>query len=355
MATRSSISPRRFRRQLQRINKHIDWLIVGLLLCILLASFFPAKGSFATGMHYASKVFLFLLFFFYGAKLAPRETLLGLKNWRLHAVIFCFTFILFPIIGVGLKYATIGWLGQGLALGLLYLTLVPGTVQSSIAFTSVAHGNVAGAIVASSLSNILGVFLTPLLVMLTMATTGDVHITGRSILDIFLQILLPFIIGQLLHKYLGPGLNRHPILTKTVDRGTIWINVYTAFSQAVVEGVWMRVTALHLLALVGICIAVVSLVLVLSWCMAKGLGFNREDCIAAQFCGSKKSLSSGIAMGAVLFAGSTGELSAGILMLPLMLFHLFQLLICAVLAGRYGRQWEREHTHAHANDQGAAQ
>ena len=142
-------------------------------------------------MHYASKVFLFLLFFFYGAKLAPRETLLGLKNWRLHAVIFCFTFILFPIIGVGLKYATIGWLGQGLALGLLYLTLVPGTVQSSIAFTSVAHGNVAGAIVASSLSNILGVFLTPLLVMLTMATTGDVHITGRSILDIFLQILLP--------------------------------------------------------------------------------------------------------------------------------------------------------------------
>lgn len=117
----------------------------------------------------------------------------------------------------------------------------------------------------------------------------------------------------------------------------------------------MRVTALHLLALVGICIAVVSLVLVLSWCMAKGLGFNREDCIAAQFCGSKKSLSSGIAMGAVLFAGSTGELSAGILMLPLMLFHLFQLLICAVLAGRYGRQWEREHTHAHANDQGAAQ
>lgn len=264
MATRSSISPSRFRRQLQRINKHIDWLIVGLLLCILLASFFPAKGSFATGMHYASKVFLFLLFFFYGAKLAPRETLLGLKNWRLHAVIFCFTFILFPIIGVGLKYATIGWLGQGLALGLLYLTLVPGTVQSSIAFTSVAHGNVAGAIVASSLSNILGVFLTPLLVMLTMATTGDVHITGRSILDIFLQILLPFIIGQLLHKYLGPGLNRHPILTKTVDRGTIWINVYTAFSQAVVEGVWMRVTALHLLALVGICIAVVSLVLVLS-------------------------------------------------------------------------------------------
>ena len=184
---------------------------------------------------------------------------------------------------------------------------MPGTVQSSIAFTSVAHGNVAGAIVASSLSNILGVFLTPLLVMLTMATTGDVHITGRSILDIFLQILLPFIIGQLLHKYLGPGLNRHPILTKTVDRGTIWINVYTAFSQAVVEGVWMRVTALHLLALVGICIAVVSLVLVLSWCMAKGLGFNREDCIAAQFCGSKKSLSSGIAMGCLLYTSDAAD------------------------------------------------
>lgn len=343
MATPRSSSPSRFRLTLQRINKHIDWLIVGLLACILLATAFPAKGDFAIGMHYVSKVFLFLLFFFYGAKIAPRETLMGLRNWRLHVIITCFTFVVFPIIGIGLKYATIGWLGQGLALGLLYLTLVPGTVQSSIAFTSVAHGNVAGAIVSASMSNVLGVFLTPLLVMLTMATTGDVHITGRSILDIFLQILLPFIIGQLLHKRLGPVLSRHPILTKTIDRGTIWVNVYTAFSEAVVEGVWKRVTMLHLLGLVGICIVVVSLVLTLSWLLARALGFDRGDRIAAQFCGSKKSLSSGIAMGAVLFAGVGNGLSAGMLMLPLMLFHLFQLLICAVLAGRYGRQWERAH------------
>lgn len=343
MPTPRSSSPSQFRIVLQRINKHIDWLIVGLLACIALASFFPAKGDFAVGMHYVSKVFLFLLFFFYGAKLAPRETLTGLRNWKLHLVITSFTFVVFPLIGIGLKYATMDWLGQGLALGLLYLTLVPGTVQSSIAFTSVAHGNVAGAIVSSSLSNVLGVFLTPLLVMLTMATTGDVHITGHSILDIFLQILLPFIIGQLLHKQLGPVLQRHPILTKTVDRGTIWVNVYTAFSEAVVEGVWERVTVTHLLELIGICIAVVSLVLTLSWLLARALGFNRGDRIAAQFCGSKKSLSSGIAMGAVLFAGVGNGLSAGMLMMPLMLFHLFQLLICAVLASRYGRQWEKAH------------
>ncbi|MFY9190424.1 MAG: bile acid:sodium symporter family protein [Lawsonella sp.] len=330
---------------LQRVTQRIDWLIVGLLVAILLASLLPARGDFATAVGWISKVFLFLLFFVYGAKLAPSETLTGLRNWKLHVTITTFTFVVFPLFGVALRYATEPLFGQGLALGILYLTLVPSTVQSSIAFTSVAHGNVAGAIVSASFSNILGVFLTPLLVALTMATTGDVHISGSMVLNIVVQILLPFILGQLLHKYIGGWIVRHPLINKTIDRGTIWLIVYSSFSDAVVGGVWKQVTGIHLLEVVLISVALVSLVLVLTWLVSGWLNFPRRDRIAIQFCGSKKSLSTGVAMGSVLFAG-VASLNIGMLLLPLMIFHLFQLLLCAVLASRYGRKWEAAHATA---------
>ena len=327
---------------LQRVTKRIDWLIVGLLLAILLASLVPARGDVATGIGWLSKVFLFLLFFVYGAKLAPAETLTGLKNWKLHLTITTFTFMVFPLFGLALRYATEPLVGQGLALGLLYLTLVPSTVQSSIAFTSVAHGNVAGAIVSASFSNVAGVVLTPLLVALTMATTGDVHISGGMILNIVVQILLPFVLGQLLHRYIGGWIVRHPLINKAIDRGTSWIIVYSSFSEAVVGGVWQQVTGIHLLEVVLLSVALVSLVLLLTWMVSGWLKFDRRDRIAIQFCGSKKSLSTGVAMGSVLFA-EVASLNIGMLLLPLMIFHLFQLLVCAVLASRYGRKWEAAH------------
>ena len=167
-----------------------DPLIVMIVIAVIIAIFLPARGAFAEGFGIATKIAIGLLFFLYGSRLSPREALDGLKNWRLHLTILALTFVLFPIIGLALK--PLDWvLAPGLYLGILYMTLVPSTVQSSVNFTSIAHGNVAGSIVSASASNLLGIVITPVLVMLLMATGDGVKVDGSVFLDISIQLLLP--------------------------------------------------------------------------------------------------------------------------------------------------------------------
>ena len=176
-------------------NKRPDPLITLILLAVLLATFFPARGDFAEWFSVATKIAIALLFFLYGARLSTKEALTGLKHWRLHLTILAFTFVVFPLIGIALRPAT-AVLSPDIYLGILYLTLVPSTVQSSVAFTSVARGNVAGAIVSASASNLVGVVATPALVMLLMSSGSGIKIDGSVFADIAIQLLLPFIVGQ---------------------------------------------------------------------------------------------------------------------------------------------------------------
>lgn len=274
-----------------------------------------------------------LLFFLYGARLSPSETWVGLKHWRLHLVILAFTYLVFPLTGWVVAAVTRPLLGEGLGLGILFLSLVPSTVQSSIAFTSIAGGNVAGAIVSASASNILGVFLTPVLVWLLMSSTGEVSFTLGTVFAIIAQIFLPFVAGQLSRPWTAGFVSRHPEL-KLVDRGSIVLVVFSAFSAGMTEGMWAHTGWLQLGVLTLVCIVGVVAMLALTWWVAIRLGFNRADAIAIQFCGTKKSLASGLPMAGVLFAGQP----LGLLMLPLVLFHQIQLMICSVLAERYARQ-----------------
>jgi sodium/bile acid cotransporter 7 len=256
-----------------------------------------------------------------------------LKHWRLHLTILAFTYVVFPLIGLTAVFLTRNVLDPGLASGLLYLSLVPSTVQSSIAFTSIAKGNVAGAVVSASASNILGVFLTPLLVWALMTGTGRVAFTTSTIVEIFAQLLLPFVLGQLSRRWTAGFVSAHPQL-KLVDRTSIILVVYSAFSAGIREGMWSQTSWPALLVLVGVLLVILALMLALTWWMARRLGFNRADAIAIQFCGTKKSLASGLPMAGVLFAGAP----VGLLMLPLMLFHQAQLMACSALAARYGRE-----------------
>lgn len=316
--------------------RRCDWLVVGVIVAILLASLAPARGQVAHGLHHGAFAMLCVLFFLYGVKLSPRETLLGLRNKRLHLTIAAFTFLVFPLCGLAARYALAPFIGTTLALGILYLTLVPSTVQSSIAFTHMAGGNMAGAIVSASMSNMAGVVLTPLLVALTMGTGGDITISGSSFFRICSHILLPFLLGQICHRWLAGWVVRRAVLTRLVDRGTIWLIVYTSFSDAVIGGVWHHVTPVFLAGLAVGCLLGVCGMLAASWAVTGLMGMPREDRIAVQFCGSKKSLTTGVAMGTVLFA-HMGGVFCGQVMLPLMVFHLLQLIVCAILAGRYAR------------------
>ncbi|MFT4109748.1 bile acid:sodium symporter family protein [Propionicimonas sp.] len=310
----------------------IDRFLLAIVSAAVLASLFPAAGFWADALDVATTIAIALLFFLYGARLSPAETLAGLKHWRLHLTILAFTYVLFPLVGLAIVAATGAVVGPGLSTGLLYLTLVPSTVQSSIAFTSIAKGNVAGAVVSASASNILGVFLTPLLCWLLLSRTGRVEFTTSTILDILLQLFVPFVLGQLCRRWIGGFVKAHPEL-KLVDRGSIVLVVYSAFSTGMREGMWTQTSWASLLVVLGVCVLVLGIMLGLTWWTARRLGFDRADAIAIQFCGTKKSLASGLPMAGVIFAGQP----VGLLILPLVLFHQAQLMACSALAGRYAR------------------
>lgn len=310
----------------------IDRFLVAILAAALTASVFPATGAAVPIVEGATTAAIALLFFLYGARLHPRQALAGLAHWRLHLTILAFTYAVFPLAGLALA-VTVPWLvNPAVYAGLLYLTLVPSTVQSSIAFTSIARGNVPGAIVSASASNLIGVVLTPALAWALMSTSGQARISGSAILDIVGQLLLPFVLGQLSRRWTADFVARHTWL-KLVDRGSIVLVVYAAFSAGMREDMWSQVGLVDLLTLLAVCLVLLSGMLSLTWFVARRLGFNREDAIAIQFCGTKKSLASGLPMATVLFAGQP----LGLLMLPLMVFHQAQLMACSALAARYAR------------------
>ena len=311
----------------------IDYFLLAIIAAAVVATFLPASGVGATALSWATKVAIFCLFFLYGARLHPKEALAGLKHWRLHLTILAFTFVAFPLLGLAIAQLPPAIISSALIPGLLYVTLCPSTVQSSINFTSIAHGNVAGAIVSASASNLLGVFLTPLLAIALMNTSGQAQVGFGAIGDLMLQILLPFVLGQLSRRWSADFVAKHKKL-KLFDQASIVLVVYAAFSEGVREGIWTMVSLPDIVALIAVCLVMLVVMLWLTWVVARRLKFNRADAIAIQFCGTKKSLATGLPMATVLFAGSP----IGLIMLPLMVFHQAQLMACSWLATRYARE-----------------
>lgn len=318
-----------------------DNFTLALLATVLAASLFPCTGRSAQVFNGVTTFAIGLLFFLHGAKL-PRETLLaGVRHWRLHLTVLACTFALFPLLGLALKPLLLPLVTPELYLGILFVCVLPSTVQSSIAFTSVARGNVAAAVCSATTSNLLGIFLTPALVALMVVTQEAGTSSLDSVIRIGLQLLLPFIAGQIARKWIAHWVHRRQIMLRIVDQGSILLVVYTAFSEAVGQGLWTQLPPLALGGLCVLCGILLALVLGLSTLAARRLGFNKEDEIAIVFCGSKKSLASGIPMAKVLFAGHT----VGAIVLPLMVFHQIQLMVCAVLAQRYAARRKDKSPH----------
>lgn len=306
----------------------IDPFILSLIATVALAALLPVSGGAAHVASGASTGAVSLLFFLYGARLSTREAMDGLRHWRLHVTVLACTFVLFPLLGLAARGLVPGVLTPDLYHGFLFLCLVPSTIQSSIAFTSIAGGNVPAAICAGSFSSLAGIFVTPLLAALLLGGSGG-GVSADSMVKIALQLLAPFVAGQLLRRWVGGFLTRHKKVLGLVDRGSILLVVYTAFSEGMVRGIWHQVSPARLGVLLLAEAVLLAVMLAVSWYGAKRLGFDRGDRIAIQFAGSKKSLASGLPMASVLFGAQ-----ASLAVLPLMLFHQMQLMVCAVLAKR---------------------
>lgn len=313
-----------------------DWYLILIILMAFLASVLPARGEAADIAGWVTKIAIGVVFFLHGARLSREAVIRGFTHWRLHLLILAATFALFPILCLGLA-ALPPWITPPeLGAGLILLGCLPSTIQSSIAFVGVARGNVPAAVAAASASNMLGVFLTPLLVGLLMHAEGGV--SPGAFWSIVLQLLVPFVAGQVLRPWIGDFVAARAKLLGKFDRGTILLVVYVAFSGAVVEGVWSRLSALDLVRLLVICLVLLAAVLVITAYAARLLGFDKADEIAVVFCGSKKSLASGAPIASALFTPAV----AGVALIPLMIFHQIQLMACAAIAQRYAQRPDTE-------------
>jgi sodium/bile acid cotransporter 7 len=316
-----------------------DAFTAWLLCSVALASVLPCQGQAAVVFGHVTTVAIGLLFFLHGAKLSREAMLSGLTNWRLHLVVLASTFVMFPLLGLAMKPLVTSVLPPELYVGILFLCTLPSTVQSSIAFTSVARGNVAAAVCSASASNFVGIFVTPLLVgtLIVQGASAPGGSTLQAVLSIVEQLLLPFLAGQFLRPWIGTWVDRHKPMLKIVDQGSILLVVYTAFSESVNEGLWHKLSLPTLIGLGVLCCVLLAIALGLATFASRRLGFSREDEITIVFCGSKKSLSSGVPMAKVLFAPG----ALGMVILPVMLFHQIQLMVCAVLAARWARRQEQ--------------
>lgn len=320
-----------------RFIPRIDPFLVWLTMAVVLASLLPARGSAGDLFWLLSKAAIVLLFFLHGAKLSRAAILQGLGNWRLHLATLGTTFVLFPALGLATAALASDWIDPLLVSGVLFLTLLPSTVQSSIALVSVARGNVAAAVCSASLSNMLGILLTPLLVALLMATGKTQQgFDWNAVKTITVQLLLPFIAGHLLRPWIGAWVERNKKLLLPVDRGAIILVVYSAFSAAVVGGIWSRVDAPDLALLIVVSAVILALVMLADMALARAMGMPREDRIVLLFCGSQKSLVTGVPMAGALFAPA----QVGMVILPLMIFHQLQLFVCAWIAARLAAEPE---------------
>lgn len=317
-----------------------DNFVLTLLGVVALAAVLPVHGDGAQAVKWLTNVAVAGLFFLHGTKLSREAVVAGLLHWRLHLLVFATTFMVFPLLGLVLRPVFEPMIGPTLYFGVLFVCALPSTVQSSIAFTSVARGNVAAAMCSASTSNIAGIALTPLLVALLTAGGAGGSAAGamswNAAFGIVGLLLLPFVAGQVAQRWIGGWVARRKGVLKYFDQGSILLVVYSAFSEATVEGLYRQVDLATLGWLLLICALLLGIVMPALMFTSRRLGFSREDEIAIVFCGSKKTLASGVPMAQILFVGQP----VGLIVLPLMLFHQLQLMVCASLARRYAQRHE---------------
>ena len=304
-----------------------------LIITILIASFLPVSGDNAKIAEIISQIGIFSLFFLNGVRLPRREVVEGVRNWRLQGCIYIWVFGIMPLIGYIFSRLSVNFIPETLALGLLFLGVLPSTVQSATAYNSLANGNVTASVIASALLNLTGVVVTPLL-FAALASASGVVISLESFYRICLILLLPFFLGQVMQNYLGELLGKRKTLVTYMDRGAIAIAVYVAFSGAVVAGIWTRITPSEFATLFAVLAIFLSLAFTGSWIMSGLMGFMINDRKAILFAGAHKSLAIGAPLAAILFPPET----AGVILLPILIYHLAQLIVSAPIASRLAQK-----------------
>ena len=328
------------KRWLQTVKAQADWFLGGMVMAMLVATVAPDVGRSGGWLQLDrwSDIGIFALFFLHGIGLSTDSLRSGASRWRLHLLVQACTYVMFPVWWLILSWTLGGLISHELLMGFFFLAVLPSTVSSSVAMTAMARGNVAGAVLNATLSTLLGVFLTPLLVGLMMGGPGGEAGTmdlGGTMLKVAQLLLLPFALGQFMRRWWGGWFARYKKFTSIFDRSVILVLVWSSFSDAVHGGLWSQHGWVVLLqTFIGAALFLFPM-LWLTRRLARALKFELGDEIVAVFCGSKKTLASGMPMAKLLFGSSAG---LGMIVLPIMFYHQLQLLVCTIMARRYAQQ-----------------
>lgn len=316
----------------------IDPFLVGMIVAVALAWVFPDPGAQGGALHpeLLTKLGVALIFFFHGMALSFTALKAGTLQWRLHLIVQVCTYVLFPALGLLFLFPMRERMSADLQLGFFYLCVLPSTVSSSVALTAAARGNVPAALFNATLSSLLGVFLTPMWISLKLTTTGQSLPLGSVLLDLFLWLVLPLLAGQVMRRWLAEWASRNKRLIYLVDRGTILLLVYTSFCDSVKWGVWSQHGSSSVLYAFAGSLLLFSAMFAVVNAVCVRMRLSTPDLIAAVFCGSKKTLASGVPMAQLIFGSSNPALS--LILLPIMIYHPLQLIICGALANRWARR-----------------
>ncbi|WP_304142384.1 bile acid:sodium symporter family protein [Mesoflavibacter zeaxanthinifaciens] len=314
----------------------IDRFVIAIIITVIAAYIYPdlGKGESAQVLNTLSSIGISLIFFFYGLKLSPQQIKIGLKNWKLHLLIQATTFILFPLI-VLTAYPLITEDNKALWLAFMFLAALPSTVSSSVVMVSIAKGNIPAAIFNASISGLIGVILTPLWIGLFMTSTGTDYNLIEVYQKLLLEILAPVILGLLLRSFLGAFALKHSKKITLFDKSVILLIIYKSFSKSFLDRIFENLSPLKLLVILAVAILIFWMVYYLVGFVAKRFHFSFEDRITAQFCGTKKSLVHGTVFSKILFQNAS---FLGIILLPIMMFHAFQIVAISVIAAKHGRR-----------------
>ncbi len=308
--------------------------ILAIFLAIGIAYFFP-EGKDILPLKTITNIGIGLIFFFYGLKLSPSEFKAGILNYRIHIIIHVTTFIIFPLLCLACLPIFEDGIKSDLWIALFFLGALPSTVSSSVVMVALAKGNLPAAIFNASLSGLIGIFATPLWIGFILEKTTDFDFL-MVLQKLGLQILLPLIIGLFLHRYFGKTARKHSKQLSLFDKTTIILIIYSSFSNSFTSSIFESIDIAGLIKLILIVFVLFFVVFFGLAFLSDKIGLNTSDKIAAQFCGTKKSLVHGSVMVRVLFGNSA---NSGLLLLPIMLYHSTQLILIAWFAEKYRKRF----------------
>uniref|UniRef100_A0A8C6DLA8 Sodium/bile acid cotransporter n=1 Tax=Moschus moschiferus TaxID=68415 RepID=A0A8C6DLA8_MOSMO len=317
-------------RLLERMRK--EWFLIGIVLAIAGAKLEPSIGVNGGPLKpeiTVSYIAVATIFFNSGLSLNTEELTSALVHIKLHLFIQIFTLAFFPAaVWLFLQLLSITPINEWLLKGLQTVGCMPPPVSSAVILTKAVGGNEAAAIFNSAFGSFLGIVVTPLLLLLFLGSSSSVPFTS-IFSQLFMTVVVPLIIGQIVRRYIKDWLERKQPPFGAVSSSVLLMIIYTTFCDTFSNpSIDLDKFSLLLVLFIICSIQLSFMLLTFIFSTRNNSGFTPADTVAVMFCSTHKSLTLGIPMLKIVFAGHE---YLSLISVPLLIYHPVQILLGSVL------------------------